>query len=221
MCLRLKTAAQDAHRKPPSWCPLGQVWSQEGNGLAGNQQAMGGRRQSGESRRLTEELGRGSLSGQTGRGSEDPRKSLQVPGVREPPYVFHSGCLFFHFQQQSFYRKRSVMASPYSEFVVNRPAPVFGRRDITGPMDPSHQPSTWPLLLLWCWELPQSHSCFKGHLDGGILKRSCCSFGSCVCMLRCSVVSDSASPWIVACQAPLSMGFPRILFNLDLTDSSL
>ena len=25
----------------------------------------------------------------------------------------------------------------------------------------------------------------------------------------CSVVSDSATPWTVACQAPLSMGFPR------------
>ena len=58
-----------------------EVWSQEGNGLAGNQQAMGGRQQSGESRRLTERLGRGGLSRQTEWGSEDPRKSLQVPGV--------------------------------------------------------------------------------------------------------------------------------------------
>ena len=33
---------------------------------------------------------------------------------------------------------------------------------------------------------------------------------SCLCGLSCSVVSDSfATPWIVACQAPLSMGFPR------------
>ena len=30
------------------------------------------------------------------------------------------------------------------------------------------------------------------------------------CVLYCSVVSDSfATPWTIACQAPLSMGFPR------------
>ena len=28
-------------------------------------------------------------------------------------------------------------------------------------------------------------------------------------LFSCSVVSDSATPWAVACQAPLSMGFPR------------
>ena len=28
-------------------------------------------------------------------------------------------------------------------------------------------------------------------------------------MLRCSVMSDSATPWIVAIQAPLSMGLSR------------
>ena len=27
--------------------------------------------------------------------------------------------------------------------------------------------------------------------------------------LSCSVVSDSATPWTLACQAPLSMGFSR------------
>ena len=32
----------------------------------------------------------------------------------------------------------------------------------------------------------------------------------CVCVLSCSVVSDSfATPWTVACQTPLSMGFSR------------
>ena len=30
-----------------------------------------------------------------------------------------------------------------------------------------------------------------------------------VCVLSCSVMSNSATPWIVAHQAPLSMGFPR------------
>ena len=30
-----------------------------------------------------------------------------------------------------------------------------------------------------------------------------------VCVRACSVVSDSATPWTVSCQAPLSMGFPR------------
>ena len=30
-----------------------------------------------------------------------------------------------------------------------------------------------------------------------------------VVLLSNSVVSDSATPWTVACQAPLSMGFPR------------
>ena len=36
----------------------------------------------------------------------------------------------------------------------------------------------------------------------------------CLCMkellllFNCSVVSDSSTPWAVACQAPLSMGFP-------------
>ena len=28
-------------------------------------------------------------------------------------------------------------------------------------------------------------------------------------MLSCSVVSDFETPWTAACQAPLSMGFPR------------
>ena len=27
--------------------------------------------------------------------------------------------------------------------------------------------------------------------------------------VNCSVMSDSATPWTVACQAPLSMGFSR------------
>ena len=31
----------------------------------------------------------------------------------------------------------------------------------------------------------------------------------CVCMLSCSVVSDSVSPWTVTLQAPLSLGFSR------------
>ena len=30
----------------------------------------------------------------------------------------------------------------------------------------------------------------------------------CLCVLSRSVVSNSATPWTVACQAPLSMGFP-------------
>ena len=30
-----------------------------------------------------------------------------------------------------------------------------------------------------------------------------------MCMLSCQVVSDSVTPWTAACQAPLSMGFPR------------
>ena len=28
-------------------------------------------------------------------------------------------------------------------------------------------------------------------------------------LCSCSVVSDSATPWTIACQAPLSMAFPR------------
>ena len=31
----------------------------------------------------------------------------------------------------------------------------------------------------------------------------------CVCLCMCSVVSDSETPWTVACQAPLSMEFSR------------
>ena len=31
----------------------------------------------------------------------------------------------------------------------------------------------------------------------------------CMCMLSHSVVSASVTPWSVACQAPLSVGFPR------------
>ena len=31
----------------------------------------------------------------------------------------------------------------------------------------------------------------------------------CVCVCVCSVVFDSATPWTVAHEAPLSMGFPR------------
>ena len=33
--------------------------------------------------------------------------------------------------------------------------------------------------------------------------------GSCVYVLSCIVVSDSATPWTIACQAPLSVGFSR------------
>ena len=45
----------------------------------------------------------------------------------------------------------------------------------------------------------------------------CACANVCVCacvlahayMLSCSIMSDSATPWTVACQAPLSMGFPQ------------
>ena len=45
----------------------------------------------------------------------------------------------------------------------------------------------------------------------------CACANVCVCacvlahvyMLSCSIMSDSATPWTVARQAPLSMGFPR------------
>ena len=41
-----------------------------------------------------------------------------------------------------------------------------------------------------------------------------CVWGVCVCVCVCvcvshQVMSDSATPWTVACQAPPSMGFPR------------
>ena len=39
---------------------------------------------------------------------------------------------------------------------------------------------------------------------------------SCECMLSTSVVSDSEIPWIVACQALLSMGFPRQQYRTAL-----
>ena len=35
------------------------------------------------------------------------------------------------------------------------------------------------------------------------------SINCCLCMLSCSVVSNSVTPWTVAHQAPLSMGFLR------------
>ena len=31
----------------------------------------------------------------------------------------------------------------------------------------------------------------------------------CVCVYVCPVMSDSATPWTAACQAPMSMGFSR------------
>ena len=31
----------------------------------------------------------------------------------------------------------------------------------------------------------------------------------CVCMLNLSVMSDSVTPWTVACQGPVSVGFPK------------
>ena len=40
---------------------------------------------------------------------------------------------------------------------------------------------------------------------------------SCACVLSCSVMLDSATLWTVACQAPLSMGFPRQEYWSDLT----
>ena len=35
------------------------------------------------------------------------------------------------------------------------------------------------------------------------------TIGMCVCVFSCSVTIVFATPWTVACQAPLSMGFPR------------
>ena len=34
------------------------------------------------------------------------------------------------------------------------------------------------------------------------------SFCVCVCVCVCAIVSNSVNPWTIACQAPLSMGFP-------------
>ena len=41
-----------------------------------------------------------------------------------------------------------------------------------------------------------------------------------VCVLSCSVASDSATPWTVAHQAPLSMGFPRQEYYSELLVST-
>ena len=38
---------------------------------------------------------------------------------------------------------------------------------------------------------------------------------ACVCVLSCSVVSDSVTLWTVACQAPLSLDFPGKNAGLD------
>ena len=43
----------------------------------------------------------------------------------------------------------------------------------------------------------------------GQLKGQPTPFVGCVCGLSHSVVSDSATPWTAACQAPLSLGFPQ------------
>ena len=40
---------------------------------------------------------------------------------------------------------------------------------------------------------------------------------SCACVLSGSVMLDSATLWTVACQAPLSMGFPKQEYWSDLT----
>ena len=45
------------------------------------------------------------------------------------------------------------------------------------------------------------------HLEWSCLVRG--KFIFCHCVFSCSVVSDSATPWTIACQASLSMGFPR------------
>ena len=42
----------------------------------------------------------------------------------------------------------------------------------------------------------------------------------CHCVLSWSVVSDSAPPWTIACQAPLSMGFPKQEYWSGLPGSS-
>ena len=94
-----------------------------------------------------------------------------------------------------------MVASPHSEFVVKQPAPACRRRDITGPMDPSHQPSTWPLSLLWCWELPQSHSCFKGHLDNFL-----CEKGQVIALLETSTCLQRTENF-------LSMWLPQCLYR--------
>ena len=48
--------------------------------------------------------------------------------------------------------------------------------------------------------------CFKNHLGEKIYLSLRSLISVCVCVLSCSVVSDSATPWTVAHQAPLSMG---------------
>ena len=40
-------------------------------------------------------------------------------------------------------------------------------------------------------------------------KQSLCVYKTQVCMCACSVISDSVTPWTVACQTPLSMEFSR------------
>lgn len=53
-----------------------------------------------------------------------------------------------------FYRKRSVVASPHSGCVVNRPAPAGGGRGVTGSNRPKSLAIPLPLLQPQCWELP-------------------------------------------------------------------
>ena len=47
------------------------------------------------------------------------------------------------------------------------------------------------------------------HLLRNLYTYICVSVCVCVYTCMCSVVSDSAISWTVACQVPLSMGFPR------------
>ena len=42
-----------------------------------------------------------------------------------------------------------------------------------------------------------------------LIMNMCVCVCVCVCVLSCSVMSDSATPWTIACQALLSMGFSR------------
>ena len=91
------------------------------------------------------------------------------------------------------------LGPPFSSLVAHERAPR--ELEASFPTHTSHHLSRWPFYMLNISHIfPYSHESLQTHCIHQLL--------CCVCVSR-SVVSNSATPWTVARQAPLSVEFSR------------
>ena len=75
-------------------------------------------------------------------------------------------------------------------------------------------PSLWPGDAPPCLRFIHIPSCFSGRVKSLPVWKPC-TFCSLCCLLSCSVVSDSVTPWTAATQAPLSFTISLLLLLLS------